>query len=299
MSSTELVSDDAPEQSELPMFVAPTHGERITSNVTGNTYWIGLRLGEGHFGVVYEGKDTWGNELAIKVLKPSGTYEAVRSAAIAEFQKLTQLRHPNITYIHDAFEYRHTFYIVVERCSHPISHILNRDKFKGEVWLMPIARCMLQALHFIHLSGYAHQDIHSGNVFVSWVNDEMVPDTSVCTFKVGDLGIAKLVSEMNAENTVLADWMRAPEAIDHAEFGPMDHRMDIYHCGLLFLQLIKGEPLTYTREEVLAGLPRQEALLLEQPYRFALEKALRRHAVFRTATAMEFWRDLNSPSDAQ
>jgi hypothetical protein len=34
---------------------------------------------------------------------------------------------------------------------------------------------------------------------------------------------------------------------------------------------------------------------LPAPYNFALEKALRRHVMFRTETAMELWRDLNSP----
>jgi hypothetical protein len=40
------------------------------------------------------------------------------------------------------------------------------------------------------------------------------------------------------------------------------------------------------------------ALALPQPYRFALEKALRRHAVFRTGSAEEMWKDLHSPVDA-
>ena len=34
---------------------------------------------------------------------------------------------------------------------------------------------------------------------------------------------------------------------------------------------------------------------LEPPLNVALEKALRRHVMFRTANAMELWRDLQSP----
>src|SRR6185437_4504928 len=34
---------------------------------------------------------------------------------------------------------------------------------------------------------------------------------------------------------------------------------------------------------------------LPAPFGFALEKALRRHVSYRTASAMELWRDLNSP----
>ena len=45
----------------------------------------------------------------------------------------------------------------------------------------------------------------------------------------------------------------------------------------------------------LNGHPREMALALPPPYSFALEKALRRHVAYRTANAMEFWRDLHTP----
>ena len=69
-----------------PVFTPPTEGELITSNATGNTYRIGRVIGEGSFGVVYECTDTWENELAVKILKPRGTYEQVRASAIAELR---------------------------------------------------------------------------------------------------------------------------------------------------------------------------------------------------------------------
>lgn len=297
-SQKEITVPQGGPESQLPLqiFIPPTDGELITSSTTGNTYRIGKPIGTGNFGVVYECSDTWENSLAVKVLKPKGTYELVKQNAVAEFQKLMLLRHPHVTYVHDAFEYRHTFYIVVERCATSISDLIKIKNFKGSVWLRPIARCLLQAVHFIHVNKFVHQDIHGGNVFTSWIRDEMVPeDVSAITFKLGDLGISKFVSEMDAATTVLAEWMRAPESLNPQEFGPMDHRMDIYHCGLLLLQMLLGSPLTFSRDEVLAGVPRQQALQLGGPYSFAIEKALRRHVDFRTASAMELWRDLNTP----
>ena len=44
------------------------------------------------------------------------------------------------------------------------------------------------------------------------------------------------------------------------------------------------------------GAPRELVLGLEAPYSFALEKALHRHVDYRTASALEFWRDLNTPT---
>lgn len=279
---------------EEQKFVAPKIGELITSTDTENTYRIGALIGEGNFGYVFQCTDTWNNELAVKILKPKGTYEQVRENAIAEFQKLRLLRHPNITYVFDAFEFRHTFYIVFEKCYQSINEFIQTDTFQGQHWIKAIARQLLQAVHFIHCNNFAHQDIHGGNVFVATMRDDMSPNDMIFTYMLGDLGIAKLVADMNAENTVLADWMRAPESLIPTEYGPMDKKMDIYHCGLLFLQIILGKTLSFTLEEVIAGKPREIALTLDPPFSFALEKALRRHVDFRTATALEFWRDLNT-----
>lgn len=275
--------------------VPPQPGETITSLATNNTYTIGAKIGEGAFGVVFECTDAWNNVLAAKVLKPLGTYEKVKKSAEAEFQKLLHLRNPFITFVHDAFEFRDTFYIVTERCYAPVTDVFTIPNFNGKLWLRPIARCLLQAVHYLHLNQYVHQDIHPGNVFAALVKDEMVPNKpEAMTFKLGDLGVARVLTEVDATNT-RAQWMNPPEVLNPAEFGPINSRLDIYHLGLLFLQLAESKELRFTHDEILAGKPREMALKLEAPYNFALEKALRRHVQYRTATAMELWRDLQSP----
>ncbi len=255
---------------------------------------MGDQIGEGHFGLVYSCVDVWNNNLAAKILKPLGAYERVKASALAELQKLL-LRHPHITYVFDAFEFRDTFYIITERCYCPLTSLFTLDQFDGLVWMKPTARCLLQAVHYIHVNQYAHQDIHLGNVFAAFAKNEMnSEDPGAIQFKLGDLGVAKLFSEIDATNT-RALWMLPPEVPEPSEFGPLDHRIDIYHCGLLFLNLAHGGELQFTAEEIKAGKPRELALQLPVPFSFAQEKALRRHAPYRTASAMELWRDLNSP----
>ncbi len=275
--------------------IPPTPGEVITSLATGNSYTMGEQIGEGYFGLVYSCFDVWNNNLAAKVMKPLGPYEKVKASAEAELRKLLQLRHPHITYVFDAFEFRDTFYIITERCYCPLTDLFALNPFDGPTWLKPIARCLLQALHYIHINQYAHQDIHLGNVFAAFAKDEMQPEEpGAIQFKLGDLGVAKVFSELDAKNT-RAEWMLPPEALDPSEFGPLDQRIDIYHCGLLFLQLAHSRELRFTEEEIRGGKPRDMALQLSAPLSFALEKTLRRHVPFRTASAMEVWRDLNSP----
>ena len=86
---------------------------------------------------------------------------------------------------------------------------------------------------------------------------------------------------------------------DQTEFGLPEHRVDIYHCGLLLLQLEHSKELRFTKEDILGGKPRQMALELRAPFNFALEKSLRRHVSMRTETARELWRDLNSRAEVQ
>lgn len=272
--------------------VMPAKGEVITSLTTNNTYTIGEPIGEGHFGKVFACTDIWNNQLAAKVLKPLGfPYPKVRASAEAEFQKLVALRHPNVTYIYDAFEFRDTFYIVTERCLCPVSALFTLDRFEGLAWLVPIARCVLQALHFLHLNNVAHQDIHPGNVFATFVKDEMKPDSTVLQFKLADLGVAKVFDDIDAKNTRNKSIV-PPEVLRPDEFGPIDYRIDIYNVALLLLELAVCKPVTFTPEETLAGRPRTLAETLPPPFNFALGKALRRHVAFRTATAMDLWRDL-------
>lgn len=289
--------------------VPPTPGEVITSEMTGNSYTMGQQIGEGHFGVVFSAVDVWGNNLAVKVMKPLGSYEKVKQSTEAEFRKLVLMRHPNITYLFDAWEFRDTFYLVTEHCNWSLSQLIAQEWFDGRFWVKGIARCLLQAVHYIHLNGYCHQDIHPGNMFAAVARDELAPEGPqqlqqeqkpiAIQFRLGDLGVAKLFDEIDATNTRNLG-MLPPEALDTAEFGPLDHRIDIYHCGLLLLQVALSKELRFTDEEIKTGKPKELASQLQAPWNFALEKALRRHVAFRTAGAMELWRDLSSAgSDAE
>ena len=171
---------------------------------------------------------------------------------------------------------------------------MHGPSFDGKIWFMAIARCLLQAVHFAHVQGIVHCDIHAGNVFMRFVPDELLPqEHSAITFKLGDFGLSKVFGGLDPAGVFLNS-IRPPEAINPDEYGPLDHRVDIYHVGLLLLQLAQGESRTFSRDEILNGMPRELALSLAAPYSFALEKALRRRVIYRTSSALELWRDLNS-----
>ena len=280
---------------QLPVsrtFVPPRPGEVIKCD--GVRYFIGQTIGQGAFGAVFDCRDEWGNELAAKVLLPQNrSYEAVREEWLHEFQNLQQLRHPHITFIHQAFEYRDTFYLIVEKCSFTLKDLIENPDINGEIWLPHVSRDILNGLQYIHDQKYVHKDLHAGNVLVSLQRDTLVPDNQpVWRFKIGDLGISRLEGDIRIFNTRLAQWMLPPEFLRPAEFGDVGTHVDIYHVGLLLLSLLLNQTPNFTKDDIIAGRPRELAERLQSKYAMAIAQALRRHVSYRTPSAIEMWREI-------
>ena len=279
-------------QSGPPKFFSPPqYGEQVECE--GRFYYLGSLIGQGHFGAVYECTDEWGNALVTKVLLPRDrTYEEVKKIWLSELSSLLNLRHPNITYVYDAFEFRDTFYLVIERC---VANLANWATVRGDAWIPYVARDVLQGLDFIHARGYVHKDLHPGNVLLKWAGERGAPtDAPVLTFKISDLGISDLQTDLSA---TMADWMLPPEHLDSARFGTVGPQTDIYHAGLLLMNLLRVQPRFFTNDEILAGVPAKTARELVSPYALALSAALSPKVSDRTASARDFWRAiLRAPS---
>ncbi len=143
----------------------PRHGEEISCS-DGNKYKIGKKIGEGFFSVVFSCHDEWDNDLAMKILKPNGKlFEAVKLSFEKEKESLLKFRHPAVTHMYNAFVCENLFYIITERCAYTIGDLIKGKDFQAEGWIKPMAKSLLQALAEIHSAGYAHRDIHLGNVF--------------------------------------------------------------------------------------------------------------------------------------
>lgn len=260
-------------------FRPPTYGETVECE--GRLYQLGGQIGQGAFGMVYECTDDWGNDLVAKVMLPNNRpYEAIRARWVNEATNLSALRHPNITYVHDAFEYRDTFYVIIERMS---ANLTSYPMVRGDAWVPYVARDVLQGIDFIHSRGYAHKDLHPGNILVREVGNAML------TFKIGDLGIANLQTDMTK---TMAPWMLPPEFLSPEVFGALGPQTDIYHAGLLFLSLLLDGPANFTRDQIIGGYPAHLARGLRSPYALSVAAALNPYVAQRTQTARDFWRAL-------
>lgn len=163
---------------------------------------------------------------------------------------------------------------------------------------MPIARCILQAVHSPHVMGIVHQDIHLGNVMAAFHKDEMIPEKEELVHFKLCLGIARLHTELAATELRKRSIM-PPEVLDPNEFGPLDHRIDIYHLGLLLLQLAMSHRLEFTANEILAGKPRALALLLMRRTRWRSKRRCDAACSTEQRAQLELWRDLNSPAGTE
>ena len=291
MTHNERISPPVPRE-----FAPLKAGEEIECE--GLRYFIGEQIGKGAFGAVFDCRDEWGNELAAKVLLPRNQpYETIREEWFHELTNLQQLRHPHVTFIHQAFEYRNTFYIIVEKCSRTLKDLVESPEVTGELWLPHVSRDILNGLQYIHNHGYVHKDLHAGNVFVSEERDSLIPDNKpVWRFKIGDLGISRLEGDIRLFNTLLAQWMLPPEFLRPQEFGVIGKHVDIYHVGLLLLSLLLNRTPDFTRDDIIAGRPRELAEGLPSKYAVAIARALRRHVSARTSPAIEMWREISAAS---
>jgi hypothetical protein len=270
---------------------AALRGDMIRNGSNG-VYFMGEYIGGGSYGDVYECTDEWANPLVAKVLKPAGSFEEVRRQWESEVNNLSRMRHPNITYIYDAFFHDHAFYIIVEKCLYSLDRVLPRI---DESWLPHIARDLLQGLSFIHRHGHVHKDVHPGNVFVSLTSDVMDAGGGPrVSFKLGDLGITRVETDIRIVGTIMAPWMLPPEALIPATFGVVGRPTDVYHAALLLLSVLRRAVPTFTEAEILAGAPQQVAQGLASPYSQALANALRPRVMNRTQTPLEFWREIQA-----
>lgn len=273
-------------------FRLPQSNQIITS--VDRHYYLGNQIGEGFFGVVYECWDEWGNSCVAKVLRPKNqTYEQVRSEWLNELVKLIQLRHPRVTHVYDAFEFQDAFYLIIERCFSKLEELIRLPSLNPDLWIPHVARNVLEAVDFMHSANYVHKDIHHGNVFIVETKNAFGNNDSAFSFKVGDLGITRLETDIRVFGTMLAEWMKPPEAINSGEFGKIDRKVDIYHCGLLLLSILLKQIPTFTDQEIIEGAPRLTAEAMTSPYSAPIARALRRHVEHRTPSALQFWREIS------
>ncbi|HEX5064371.1 MAG TPA: protein kinase, partial [Kofleriaceae bacterium] len=222
-------------------------------------YELIRELGRGGMGVVWAARDTkLGRRVAIKFLLDANREVAERF--LTEARATAQCNHDNIVIIHEVDELDGMPYMVLEFLEGQQMRDLMGTYGAGirmpasrvVELMLPVARALERA----HELGIVHRDLKPENVFV----------TNAGTIKVLDFGIAKAVSKREAaaaqpqraqshygvepismnltrDGTLVGTLpYMSPEQMG---VGEVDHRADIWSCGIMMFELLAGRHPIY------------------------------------------------------
>jgi serine/threonine protein kinase len=259
------------------------------------TYVVGNLIGDGQYGSVYECVGPFDQTYALKMFRPANRdYNTVKQEWSVEMKRLESFRHPNIVYIHDAFEVNHLFYIALERCDTSLRRVMGQPF--PDALFFEYVRQLLVALSYIHDNGLVHADLHGGNVLIS-------QGPAHPLVKLTDFGVAhQLEGQYWFRPQVANPKILTPELITA---GYTTRQSDLYQLGLLMFRMYTGQsaiPAGVAQLElprlIAEGVPRQAAEGLGTPVGNVIAKLLRRRDAYRYQSAREICDDLRQLSMA-
>lgn len=191
----------------------------------------GGKLGEGGFGVVYQGR--WrGISVAIKQLRLDRLTVETQKSFEQETQVMFSLKHPNITQLLAVCVEPGHFCMVMEYLSKGSLFFVLHDEKEPLGWTMKykIATQVAGALVALHSKGIVHRDLKSHNVLL----DEGY------NAKLSDFGLAKVKTETASTSTMAGiqgtvAWM-APECFTLRP--KITNKTDIHSFGILLWELL-------------------------------------------------------------
>ncbi len=224
---------------------------RVGMTLMGGRYTVGRVLGQGGFGITYQGSDTQLRRVvAIKELFPDGSsrrdahviapgslglhgFAAARAGFLSEARTLAQFDDPGIVRVWDAFEENGTAYLVMEKLvGETLGAKLEREKKLPPLEVERITFMLAEALEAVHGAGLLHRDIKPDNIFVT--NDARAV--------LIDFGSAReFVTARTVRHTRLLTPGYAPleQYAEQARFGPYT---DIYALGATLYHALTGNP---------------------------------------------------------
>ncbi|XP_039610043.1 obscurin-like [Polypterus senegalus] len=149
---------------------------------------------------------------------------STRQQAYQEWRILSQLSHPKIASLLDAFDTKRTLVLVMELCSGRdiLDHLLSKD-FVTETQIQKYIHQILEGIEYIHQKNILHLDIKPANIAMAQPVSEEI--------KICDFGLAKEI------DTSLSQYSQfgTPEFVapEIAFQSPVSKATDIWSIGVL------------------------------------------------------------------
>lgn len=275
-------------------FSYPVPGTQITPpvGVKGVTYTVGNLIASGYYGYVYEGFDSFENNVVLKVCKPVKSFVEIQQAWQKEVIIFNQVNHPNIVTIYDSFISENLFYIVLEKARENIFQWRQNQTTVEPYLVRETARQLLSGLHYLHKNSILHRDLTVYNCLIFHGSIDERP-----IIKISDFGISEKLfqtSDQHQPQTVHPQFIPPELLLD--ECGDTDERSDLYHLGLILLYVATGWLPNINNDDVRAGIPRQRAEQIGTPLGNYISVLLRRNNEYRFHTAIDAWNALRLPA---
>ena len=199
-------------------------------------YQITRQVYENEYTTVFQAFDPrLEREVVLKVLTHSTGYSADFSDYfLREARALGQLSHANIVKLLDFGTDQGYLYLVMESIQGtPLSQLLGKPIEWREAVnnLIPI----MQALSYAHDKNIIHRDLKPENILIT-------PDGRLV---LTDFSIAKIIeTEETRDMTGTNVGLGAPEYMspEQGKGLPLDYRADIYALGVIFYEMVTGQP---------------------------------------------------------
>ena len=208
-------------------------------------------IGAGTFARVYRAVHTETKDVkAVKVLRiRHSNDEASRDQFIREANMVKKLRHPNITPIYEAEQYKDRIYMVMDFVEgQNLRDYVKAHRKLPHLRALAITRDIAAGLAYAFERNITHRDLKLSNVLLSAKGQA----------KLVDFGLAIGGDEEDKSGG------KTPRSIDYATLEKItgakrdDKRSDLYFLGCMLYEMVTGEPpLEETRERMRRVAPQR------------------------------------------
>jgi eukaryotic-like serine/threonine-protein kinase len=199
-------------------------------------YDVSAELGRGATSIVFKGVDPAdGRVVAIKTLQRSSADDDAEADSILlrfrnEARAIGRLRHPGVVAIDEYGEDGLHSWIAMEYVEgRTLDDLLLRSPLLGQERALALMDELLEALGCVHREGICHRDLKPANIMVTPAGRVKLMDFGVARLR--DLGLTRVSSIIGTPAFM------APEQFTG---GALDHRADLFACGVLLFLLLSG-----------------------------------------------------------
>jgi serine/threonine protein kinase/ribosomal protein L40E len=248
------------------VLVCPEDSKETRRSLPGGTtlagrYLLEKRLGRGAMGQVYLARDEnlVTRRVAVKTVRPDilSDEEMQEGEAIARFEReartAASIQHPNVV---DVTDFGKTpegvFFLVMEYVEgETLHHLLRREGTLTPKRALVLLRQVAEGVEAAHDAGILHRDLKPANIFIMQKKKKGGAGGNGDGFvKVGDFGLAKIVSDAAAEaisasGPASRGIIGTPEYMAPEQMQPgaaLDARADVYAIGTIAYHMLGGRP---------------------------------------------------------